>query len=45
MWPVRSVMNPHHTRRNTLKSSEDFRVHILGDHTPISQPIAHALHE
>jgi hypothetical protein len=45
LWQVRGVNNLRHTRRNSLKRTEDFRVHILGEHTPVSQPIAHALQE
>jgi hypothetical protein len=34
-----------HTGSNALKRTEDFRVHIPGEHTPVSQPIPHVLQE
>jgi len=33
------VINPRHTRGNRVERTEDFRVHILGEHTPVSQPL------
>src|SRR5947207_4128436 len=42
---MRSVFDPSHTRRDPLKSTEDFRMHILGGNTPVSQPINHVLQE
>src|SRR5580698_157023 len=45
LWQVRSVNNLRHTRGNSLERTEDFRVHIPGEHTPVSQPIAHVLQE
>ena len=42
---VRRVINLRHTRGNRLESTEDFRVHTRGQHTPVSQPIAHVLQE
>jgi len=40
---MRTVSDVLHTRRNAFKSAEDFRMHILGQHTPVSQPTPHAL--
>jgi hypothetical protein len=34
-----------HARGNPLERTEDFRVHVPGEHTPVSQPIAHILQE
>ena len=31
--------------RNRLESTEDFRVHVLAGHAPVSQPVAHTLQE
>jgi hypothetical protein len=42
---VRSVINLRHTRGNSPERTEDFGVHIPGDHTPVSQAIAHILQE
>src|SRR5271154_2901241 len=42
---VRSVNDLRHTRGNCLERTEDFRVHIPGKHTPVSQPVAQALQE
>jgi hypothetical protein len=32
---------PRPYQGNRLESAEDFRTHILGEHNPVSQPIAH----
>jgi hypothetical protein len=39
------VNNLRHTRGNALKRTEDFRVHIPGGHTPVSEAVAHILQE
>jgi hypothetical protein len=35
--------NLRHTGRDAVKHAEDLRVHIVGKHTPVSQPITHLL--
>src|SRR2546429_488713 len=45
LWRVRSVNNLCHTRGNGLERTKNFRVHILSEYTPGSQPIAHVLQE
>jgi hypothetical protein len=42
---MRSVINAGHSRRNTLKVTEDFRMHIVSEHTPTSLSILNALQE
>jgi hypothetical protein len=37
--------NLRHPRGNSLERTEDFRVHIPGEHTPVLQAIAHVLQE
>jgi hypothetical protein len=37
--------NLRHARRNGFERTEDFRVHIPGEHTPVLQSIAHVLQE
>ena len=36
LWQVRSVIDRLHTRCETLNRTEDLRVYILGEHTPVS---------
>ena len=38
---MRSANDLGHTRGNRPERTEDFRTHILGEHNPVSQPIAH----
>jgi hypothetical protein len=37
------VINGRHAWSNSLKSTENFRVHIIVEHTPFSEAIAHVL--